>query len=79
MSKLFEAWSWNRPHISPFSGYAKALLRRSDVSTRYFAGKARQATVHPLIMQAVQMYLELELGNRASGHDTRGSHRQSGK
>lgn len=67
MSKLFEAWSWNRPHISPFSGYAKALLRRSDVSTRYFAGKARQATVHPLIMQAVQMYLELELGNRASG------------
>ena len=73
MSKLFEAWSWNRPHISPFSGYAKALLRRSDVSTQYFAGKARQATVHPLIMQAVQMYLDLELGKRASGHAHEGA------
>ena len=74
MSKLFEtSWSWNRPHISPFSGYAKTLLRRSDVSTQYFAGKARQATVHPLIMQAVQMYLDLELGNRVSGHAHEGA------
>ena len=73
MSKLFETWSWNRPHIHPFSGYAKALLRRSDVSTQYFAGSARKATVHPLIMQAVQMYLDLELGNRASGHTHEGA------
>lgn len=73
MSKLFEAWSWNRPHISPFSGYTKSLLRRSDVSTQYFAGSARQATVHPLIMQAVQMYLDLELGNRASGQAHEGA------
>lgn len=73
MSKLFETWSWNRPHIHPFSGYDKALLRRSDVSTQYFAGSARKATVHPLIMQAVQMYLDLELGNRASGHTHEGA------
>ena len=73
MSKLFETWSWNRPHIHPFSGYDKALLRRSDVSTQYFAGSARKATVHPLIMQAVQRYLDLELGNRASGHTHEGA------
>lgn len=73
MSKLFETWSWNRPHIPPFSGYAKSLLRRSDISTQYFAGSARQATVHPLIMQAVQMYLDLELGNRASGQAHEGA------
>ena len=46
MNNLFESWTWNRKHIAPFDSYSKAQLTRTDISSKYFQGPVRKATVH---------------------------------
>lgn len=73
MSNLYERWSWERRHIPPFDSFDESLLKRSDVSSRYFQGSVRRSTIHPLAMRAIQTYLELEQGNTPIGRTHQGA------
>ncbi len=67
MNNLFETWTWERKHITPFSSYDESLLKRTDVYSKYFQGTIRKSTVHPLVMRAIQTYINLENGTMLSG------------
>ena len=73
MNNLFESWTWNRKHIAPFDSYSKAQLTRTDISSKYFQGPVRKATVHPLLMRAIHAYLNLETGTLPSGQVHQGA------
>lgn len=73
MNSLFESWTWNRKHIAPFDGYGKPLLSRTDVSSLYSNGPVLKATIHPLIMRAVQAYMNLENGTSTTGSAHQGA------
>lgn len=65
MSDLFVDWSWSRPLPAPFDSYlaGHSRIQRKDVTSRYNAGPRKVSTIHPLVMRAVQMYMNLDLGN----------------
>lgn len=73
MNNLFDTWTWDRKHIEPFSSYSKTLLKRTDVYSKYFQGSIRKSTIHPLVMRAVQAYVNLENGTLPSGQVHQGA------
>lgn len=73
MNSLFDPWTWNRKHIAPFDSYGKPLLSRTDVSSLYSNGPVLKATIHPLVMRAVQAYMNLENGTPPAGAPHQGA------
>lgn len=73
MNNLFESWTWNRKHIAPFDSYSKVQLTRTDISSKYFQGPVRKATVHPLLMRAIHAYTYTEIAKlcRITTHGVR--------
>ncbi len=64
--KLFDNWTWGLPLPKAFQGFGKSISSTS-VFSKYNMANHKKATVHPITLKAILIYMETEENKRSFG------------